>query len=76
VIVTAGGAVPRATMDGVACTAIAGHTVRYVEADIGSSTLIAAVGVPAMLVLGQVKAVLALVKVHALMSWPVLRAIT
>jgi hypothetical protein len=34
--------------------------------------LISVVGVGVMLVLGQVKLVLALVKVHALMTWPVL----
>jgi hypothetical protein len=60
--------------DTVGLTPTAGHAVTYVETDIvGELTLIAVLGVPVMAVLGQVRVPgLLLVRVHALMIWPVL----
>jgi hypothetical protein len=54
-------------------TATAGHVVTFVETDIvGKLTSIVTLGVPVMLVLEQLKALIPWVKVHALIIWPVL----
>ena len=60
--------------DTVVFTPTAGHTITFVEADIvGELTLIAALGVPVMLVLGQVRVPgLPLGSIQPLMIWPVL----